>query len=554
MAYNVSNNFRKTIYSGSAEHDIELTIGEQSFDFTQVEKVIISDSVVDKTSQVFYLGTFVSKQVEIVFRNANDIDLTGRVDLTIKTKVGNTWESVHIGYFNIDTSPETYYKEAKITCLDDGIKFKPNVSSSFYDTYYTVDGTGNKTITLENLLKGLCKEYLGDNMLGTYPDVNRNVIVASFDNTVSGKQYISWIAELMGSNAKIGRDGKLYLVPIKNASTVTIDALSGKSFKKDKAYRISKIRFDNGIVLPSEHGNEDYNTLNIRSSNMLISGDDNVRNTIVLNVYNAVKDLEIWTIQAEDYGDISLDSFDIVTYEIPEDEKEYTTFYSYTITYQRSIMAKINTQIPSKQVEKTTNVIKDDTPTQIRNIKTEMNQIENSVKTVITNTQQINGDLQTLRSTSDSNYKEVMNKFSTVASQNDLNTLQTKMTQMSTDYYTKQEANAIISGKDPDGNAVSYFRTETAIFDVNGLTIDSDSNTEDNITKSNLNEKGLSVVEKNTGDKLLYVGLDDTTKETIVYSKNMRVNKYFEMGSNTRFEDFTDEEGNFGTGCFWIGG
>lgn len=302
MAQHVSSNYRKTIYSGGAEHNALLTIGDNTIDVSNIKKITIKDDIIDASQDVFRIGTFISKQVDIVFKNADEIDLDGKVHLEIATKVDGYWEWVVIGDFNIETSPTDYYKNAKLTMLDDSILFKPSV-----DIHQWFD-KDKDTITVEELLKALCNHFLGEDRLGTYPNVNLDKVIGFYDSTVSGKQYISWLAELMGSNAKIGRDGKLYLIPLKRGLqydsdtymreveggntlelenttdgtthciilqeslqtntkacyltqeqtyNITLDAPASESYEVGDRFQVSSVRFDNGIIA-DEYGCNGY--------------------------------------------------------------------------------------------------------------------------------------------------------------------------------------------------------------------------------------------------------------------------------------------------------
>ena len=102
-------------------------------------------------------------------------------------------------------------------------------------------------------------------------------------------------------------------------------------------------------------------------------------------------------------------------------------------------------------------------------------------------------------------------------------------------------------------NGATKVATSTGYtFDSNGLNITA-SGTEADEIGSTLNNKGLSVYNIDN-EELLYAGYDLNTKESVVRSMNLRVNKYFEMGSKSRFEDYTDENNMAGTGCFEVGG
>lgn len=771
--YNISENARKKMYSGSSLYKCVLTIGDKLIEPRYLKSIKISDPIIDTSNKNMYIGTFISKQVEISFQNAMDIDVTQKVYLKIgiegegisnifdpattpyinqvlinsensiiniisamtyklfyiecepntkytitssdvslfsnstlklaysleipsvatsvnqvevvnsnnyeyttgedaqylilsfnqttdeiisKTEVGTngtTIEYVPIGYFNIETSPEDYYKNAKITALDNAVLFKPNVDISEYfirvnlfdkdnpnlytytnnetsktNNYCYIECEANKSytisklsttkgfagytselpsnnedfvleekvdfdntnvkdeydvatvttdnsakylvvmfqetpnddvnsyedvlnnieihetgigsqdyITAENLLKSLCEHFGVE--LGTYPNVNRDVIIGSYDNTISGKQYVSWLAEIMGSNAKIGRDGKLYLVPVKNLSTVTIDVKSSKSWTKGELYKISRVVYDNGVV-KHEFGETTDNTLTIRQDNLFVSGTDEVRDKIVENIYNAVNGLEIWNVTNENYGDISLDSTDIVTYTIGEEQ--YPTYYDCTLTYQITIMAKVSVSIPTKQVEETTNKIEADIPAQIRSIKTTIDQQNAELTIVATKTETIDTKVE-------NNYQEIVKKFDGYTPVSDTVTIQNQVTQIINSTYTRTE----IDTKMVDGT-VEAVNTKTGMtFDKDGLTIDKTGSQ----TKGNFNEKGLTVykINQETGElteAVLEAVYDDTIGETKVNATNFTAYKFFMLDNVSRFQNFTDINGQIKTGAFWI--
>lgn len=393
MAYNIPNGLRNKMYSGGAIYTAKLSIGGKTIDPHSIKSIERSDSVIDSKSKNMYIGTFVGNQFKISFKNGLNVDLTGKVHLEIgiKENESDNFTYVPMGYFNIETSPEDYYKNTNIVVLDDSTKFKMPVDIS---QFFTTPDEGQPYITLEDLLIDLCDYYGVD--LGTYPDVNKDLRIYSYDSTVSGKQYISWIAELMAGNAKIGRDGRLYIIPAKQPSACTINALACKSFSKSEEYHITRVVYDN--LMKSEFGSDDGNTLVIRGDNMFVGGTQEELDTVVGNVYEAIKDLRIWSINVENYGDISLDSTDIVTYHFNDTNTDYTTYYSGTLTYEQTVMSKVSVTIPTKQVQETTNVIPSDTDTKIRNLSIKIDRENNLIRQEVT---EIDNDLSSRMSSTE---------------------------------------------------------------------------------------------------------------------------------------------------------
>lgn len=377
MAYNVSQEFREQCYSGESLYSCRLIIGENTIPIEQIASITISSPIVDSNSETFYIGTFISQKLTIEFKNLDGIDTTSgtNVELYISQNVNGVDIEVPIGKYLIDESPENYYKSSKIDCLDYAIKFATNVdySPSFVDGKTTID----------NLLQWLCTYY--GVTLGNYPNTNGNVEIGTYDSTVSGKRWISYIAEIKGCNAKMDRLGQLTLVPIKSSPAVTIDALKSASWELGEKFEISKVTFFDAIRNYT-YGDDSENTLFIRQDNPFV-----IDTNVVQNIYNVVKDLQIWSSTCENYGDISLDAWDIIHYTLGDED--YYTLNNNTITYAMTIMSKIETKIPTKQQEVTTNVVGGNEQQQIRRLRTEVNTIDNTItlqaQQIATNTSNI---------------------------------------------------------------------------------------------------------------------------------------------------------------------
>ena len=358
MAYNVSSKYREIIYSGDAQNTAKLTINGTTIPTSNIKKITISSPMYDSSQKTFSLGNFISQQVTIEFRNIDNVPIEGQVHLEIGTKVDNEYEYVPIGDFIIESNPEDFYKKCKLTCLDKAVLMKSNVD------YSSIVPT-----TVETLLKWLCTYFNIE--IGTYPNINRDVTINVYDNTLSGKQYISYIAEMMGGNAKIGRDGKLYIIPLKGEPVVTINAKKSKSFTKGEIYEISRVVYESAIS-KFEYGEDTKNTLYIRQDNMFLTKTEEVE-----AIYNSVVGTKICSLKTENYGDVSLDSWDYIKYTLGEEE--YITYNSNTITYQMNIASKVEVSIPTKNQQETTNVVGGNDKEKIRRIETNINQIEGTI-------------------------------------------------------------------------------------------------------------------------------------------------------------------------------
>ncbi len=559
--YVVSNAFRNKQYSGESEFRGRLVIGNTTVPNEQLSKITIDNPIFDSSSSenngVFYIGTFISQKVTVKFKNLNGIVVHSgdSASLYISQYVNDEWVEIPMGVYLVDDLGENYQETCEIDLLDYSVKFRNNVdySSCFVDGKATID----------DILQEVCDQC--GVTLGTYPSINGNKETGQFDSTVSGKQWISYIAELKGSNAKIGRDGYLYLIPLKQTSTVSINALESASWKLGEKYQISKVLFSNGLMDYSK-GDTTNNTLFIRADNPFIYDQETID-----NIYDEVEGFVCYSLQTRNYGDISLDAWDYITYTLGEDT--FPTYNNNKLTFEMSIMSDTNTQISSKQQEVTTNYIGGNEKNQVKKLRTTVNALDNKIDIEVedintsmtsqegrisnleisTNNIATNvSSLQTLTTeqynalnSNLNNYKIVTNdelgqinsKFNDYATKNDLLSIERSISTITTDTYTKTEVNTLLV----DGS-VKKLQTTSATLDENGMTY-AKTNAP---TSSNINERGLTIVDSSNNPVLRAV-YDDTIKNSIVDTYRHQVHEYFIMGSHSRFEDYED-----GTGCFYI--
>lgn len=333
---------RQIMYSGGAKYKCYLTINGKEVSPKQISKINISNPIIDTKSDYMYVGTYIAQKLTIKFKNLDNLDIksNNEVNLDIGILVDNEYYKIPIGKFLIDDLSENYYETCEISCLDYSIKAKKNID---YSPCF-VDGKA----TIDTILEYIC-DYFGIELDKNYPRTNGTIETGLFDNTLSGKRYISYISELKGCNAKHGRDGILYLIPIKQGSNVKINALKSKSWELGEKYKITGVTYDDGARI-FKAGDNSENTLFIRNDNPFIESQETID-----NIYNVVKDTEIYNLKTENYGDITLDPYDNILYQLGD--KSYNTLNNIDLTYEMNIMSTNNVSLPTKQQEETTNVV-----------------------------------------------------------------------------------------------------------------------------------------------------------------------------------------------------
>lgn len=369
MAYNVTKRFREIVYSGGALYTCTLKIDDEIVPISQISKITISNPIIDTSSQTFYVGSFISQKIVIKFKNLDNLNIQSNVDvsLDIGLNVDGEIVNVPIGKFVIDDLSENYQETCEITCLDYAVKMKPNID---YSPCF-VEGKA----TIDTIFEYICT-YFGVQFDENYPKTNGDIEIGTYNSAISGKKWISYISEIKGCNAKFGRDGILYLKPLKQVSNVSINALKSAKWQLGEKYQISRVVYFDAIRNFTS-GTETNNTLFIRQENPFIEDQ-----TTIDNIYEVVKDTIIWNLSTENYGDITLDPWDNITYTLGDNT--YPTLMNVDLTYEMNISSKNEIKIPTKQQEITTNVVNADYLNE-KTIRTELDNINSQVRIIATN-------------------------------------------------------------------------------------------------------------------------------------------------------------------------
>lgn len=165
--------------------------------------------------------------------------------------------------------------------------------------------------------------------------------VSTYDNTVSAREYLSYISECAGGFAFIGRDGKLYIRTIYQDEQQVSAELLG-DFKWGDQCKITKVSYENGVE-SFKFGNDTGNNLWLNQENMYIVDEDEVE-----AIYNQLKDLIAYSFKGKTIIDPALDVGD----KIIIDGK--SIIYQGEADFQTRFVAEISSKIAIKQKQETT--------------------------------------------------------------------------------------------------------------------------------------------------------------------------------------------------------
>lgn len=379
--------------------------------------------------------------------------------------------------------------------------------------------------------------------LGSTSFLNSDKKVSVYDNTVTAREYIGYIAESAGCFACIDREGKLCFREFYQDETEIPLEMFGE-YKWGEEFKISKVSYEDGLR-SFKLGDDTRNNLWINQENMYIVDEEQIQ-----NIYNKIKGLIANTFEGKTVIDPAIDIGD----KIVIDGKN--VIYQGEMSLEGKFIAQISSKIQIKQKEETT-VKKESQKVVNRRVQSRIDQAEGTIKQLVEETTEnskkitkheqdidkITNTVSTNTTNINNNYQEIINKLGDKAQKDDVISLENKVEtiQNDTEY-------AIKVSEDIQVNGVSKVKTETGYtFDKDGLKIEK-TNAK---TKSKLNEAGLEINDAtgSSEESLLFAGYDEKIGETIVKSKNMTVEKYLTVGTYSRIEDYEE-----GTGVFWIGG
>lgn len=350
--YDTSDDYKTKIYN--TIHSLKVYIND-----IEIDSKYILDCKPSKplfTNNEFELGSVISQAVELKLYKTVVPDIINKVEI----KSGISGEIIPIGVFNIEDISKDDDYTVSLKLLDNMIKFEFNYDGSKL-TY---------PVTLLTVLQDICSK--AEVELGSTSFLNMNKEVAVYDNTVSARTYLSYIAESAGGFACIGRDGKLYIKTI-GGNTTELPLKYFQNFKWGEKFKVSRVRYEDGVQL-FEKGNTTDNTVYINPDNMYIVDQEQID-----NIYDALEQLEVYSFEGDSIIDPAIDVGDIL---LIGNKK---VIYQGTMQFMGRWKANVSSKIQSKNKEETT-VRKPSQKTINRRVQSQMDQTEGKITQLIEET------------------------------------------------------------------------------------------------------------------------------------------------------------------------
>ena len=357
--YRTSDLYKKKIYSGDARHKLNLSFLEDADLYC--EKLTVKPRIIATGSKRFGLDTFVAKEAELILHDIDLDEVPEQISISIGTLVDtNYYEDVPIGIFNVDNKPTTDKNKTTFKLYDNAVKFDFNYNGE------TLIETNGGSATKMQILQDICSQ--ANIVLNVTSFAHQDDLIGFYDNTITARQYVAYLAEQAGAIATIDREGALTFVYINNSNIVKIPLSIVEKYTKGKPYTIGRVVYEDAIrKYDKPHENEEYDgdLLFINASNPYISNQEQID-----DIYDLVKDFTIDSLTTgKIYGDPAIDPWDIIeiyddklgNYGVIYDDKDVQhndkdllfpkyatiakTLASYTMTYSGKIINTYDTQI-----------------------------------------------------------------------------------------------------------------------------------------------------------------------------------------------------------------
>lgn len=238
-------------------------------------------------------------------------------------------------------------------------------------------GTG---ITAKDLLNFICDSY--HITKEDFHFTNEDVMIYSYDSTLTGRDYLEMIAELAGGYIVINEGGNLelrYYFRYENGektfapeSDKVLSAEDVDSFKLTEQITIERVVYDDGVNIPKRSSdNEDLYTLYLSIDNMFLQ---QITDAQFTNICNNIIGYSFYNIKIDNTNKFFTPG-STIWFEKPNLEK-VPILVNYTRDYLGGFVGSYETNVNCKKRTETEVI---PTDIKIKRIKTIINQMDNSM-------------------------------------------------------------------------------------------------------------------------------------------------------------------------------
>jgi len=343
--YAVSNGYKDIIYSGDTRHKLKVFFGAtelQDADY-YCEKLTVKPRIIPNGNVSFTLDNFISKEAELILHKVDLEDIVEPITISIGTLVNNAYEYVPIGIFNISDKPTTDKDKTTIKLYDNALKFDFNYNGK--DLIEEKQAGGLDGATRLEVLQDICSQAGVTTQISSF--LGSTEIVATWDNTITARTYISFLAEQAGAIPTIDRSGELIFIYLNNLTTTRIPISIVEKYTLAKPYTIGRVIYEDGtrkLAKPLDEVPYTGDILFINASNPYIKNQAHID-----SIYDLVSGFTIDSLTTgKIIGNPAIDPYDLIEIynDYSQDEETIaTTLATYTLVYNGVMISTYATEI-----------------------------------------------------------------------------------------------------------------------------------------------------------------------------------------------------------------
>lgn len=315
---------------------------------------------------------------------------------SIPNEIMITINDINYGNYILDNVTDDGY-EMVYTLIGKMINFEFNYDASGLISRSGKIENGQNYVYLKEILEDICNK--ANIELKTESFIGAEKHISWYDNSITAREYIGYIAELNGGYALINSDGDLELKQFNNNIVKTINISECENFKIGEYHKITRVVYDYGID-KYEAGNETGNTLYINESNVFITEQSDID-----NIFEVIDGLEFYSFEVDNcpiYNDVV--TGDCIAFF--DGTNIYKTFAQYELEFFGNWLGGYKFRVSSNKQEETMVIY--DSPS-MKTIKTRLNRDEAKLEIIASQTENVDITLNgkyTYFLTNDSSYQE----------------------------------------------------------------------------------------------------------------------------------------------------
>lgn len=266
---------------------------------------------------------------------------------TYNISIDKTVISTHPNIVTIKNNNELIATLVVDKIEENDFEYKYTLTDKMVDLEFEYDASlifNNGSATLLQIAQDICSKAGIE--LATTDFRGYDKSISWYDNTITAREYIGYIAELNGGYAQIGKDGKLYFIKQNTTSAKTISIDDCSDFQIGEKHVITRVVYELGS-LKYEYGDETGNTLYLSEDNVFITEQSEVE-----EIFNEINGFEFYSFKTNNCPiNYDIMAGQVVTF--TDGINNYPTIVGYDLTYNGGWYGGYNLDVATKKQEET---------------------------------------------------------------------------------------------------------------------------------------------------------------------------------------------------------